>query len=147
MPGLIIWKNQEFNKLRRDMDRMFDRFMGEFGLSSFTRPLRAFPVIDITETDKNVVVRADVPGINPDDIDIAITENSLSIKGEIRRERIGDNEGFVVAERSYQSFSRRLHLPCRVRVDDVKATYDGGVLNIIMPKYEEKIPRAIKVEK
>ena len=147
MPGLIIWKDQEFNKLRKDMDRMFDRFLGEFGLSSFGKTPGGFPVINMTETEKDLIVKAEVPGIDPDDIDIVITENRLSIKGEIKQDRVNDNQGFVTTERRYRSFSRTLQLPCRIQVDGVKATYKGEVVNIIMPKYAKKISRAVKVEK
>ena len=146
MPGLIIWKNQEFNKLRKDVDRMFDRLWGEFGLSSFARTAGGFPKFDLVETEKNLIVKVEVPGIDPDNIDIAITENSVRIKGELKQDTISNKEGFVSTERRYGSFSRTLQLPCRIRVDKVKAAYKKGILNIIMPKYEQERSRVVKVE-
>ncbi len=146
MPGLIIWKNQQFNRLRKDVDRMFERLWGEFGLSAFQRAVREFPIIDLTETEESLIIKAEVPGINPDDIEIEITENSLRIKGEVREDRVTDKEGFIKTERRYGSFSRTFQLPSRIRVDDVKASYKEGILNIRMPKYKEEKRRALKIE-
>lgn len=146
MPELIIWKNQEFNKLRKDVDRMFDRLWGEFGLSSFAGTAGEFPKFDLIETENSLIVKAEIPGINPDNIDIAISENSLRIKGKLKRKTVSNKEGFVSTERRYGSFSRSLRLPCRIKVDEVKATYKQGVLNIIMPKYEQERSRVVKVE-
>lgn len=146
MPGLVIWKNQQVEKLRRDMDRMFERLWGEFGLSTLTGAVKEFPSIDLTEVEDALIISAEIPGINPENIKIDITENNFSISGESKQDRVSDNEGFVRTERSYGSFSRTVHLPCRIVVDDVKATCREGVLKVNMPKFKPRKSRQIKIE-
>ena len=146
MPGLVILKNQQVEKLRRDMDRMFERLWGEFGLSSLPTAVREFPAIDLTETKDSLIINAEIPGINPEDINIDITENTLSIRGEIKQDRVSNKEGFVRTERRYGSFSKTLNLPCRIVVDDVRATYREGMLNVSMPKFKQRKTRAVKIE-
>lgn len=147
MPGLIIWKNQQVDKLRKDVDRMFDRMWGEFGLTALPRTVRDFPTIELTETEDSLVVKAKVPDIDPDDIDINITENRIRIKGEKKQSLVRDEEGFSTTQRSYSSFSRTLQLPCRVVVEEVRAVYKDGVLNILLPKYKPKKTRAVQIER
>lgn len=146
MPELIIWKNQEFDKLRKDVDRMFDRLWGEFGLSAFPRTGKDFPSINLTETKDSFIVKAELPGINPADITIDITETSLKITGETRQNNIDDEEGYVRTERKYGSFSRMIQLSHSIAVDHVKATYKDGVLNIIMPKYKHEKIKAVRIK-
>jgi len=146
MTGLVILKNQQVEKLRKDMDRMFERLWGEFGLSSLPRAVREFPAIDLAETKDRLIINAEIPGINPEDINIDITENSLSIRGEIKQDRVSDKEGFVRTAHRYGSFSKTLQLPCRIVVDDVRATYREGILNVIMPKFKQRKTRTVKIE-
>ena len=107
MQELIIWKNQQFDKLRKEMDSIFDRLWGEFDLPAFPRTAREFPAINLTETKDNLMVQAKVPDINPNDIRIDISENSLTMKGEIAKRRVNGKKGLVKVERHYRSFSRR----------------------------------------
>lgn len=146
MPGLVIWKNQQVEKLRRDMDRMFERMWGEFGLSPLQRAVKDFPSIVLTETEDTLVISSEMPEINPENLEIDITESTISIRGKISQDSVSDKTVFVKTERRYGSFSRTLKLPCRIVVDDVKATYREGVLNISMPKFKQRKTRAIKIE-
>ncbi len=77
MAGLIVWKNQEIDKLRRDIDRLFDRLWDDFGVPLSTRIEREIPSIDLSETEDTLIIRAEVPGINPEDLEISITDNIL----------------------------------------------------------------------
>ena len=147
MPGLIIWKNQQVDRLRKDMDRMFDRLWGEFGLSTFPIAFRDFPGFDLSETDDSMIVTAEVPGMNPDHIHIDISEISLSIKGEIRQNSVHDKIGNVRSEMRYGTFSKQIHLPCRIAVEKVNATYKDGILSIKMPKLREAKTREVKIER
>jgi HSP20 family protein len=147
MPGLIIWKNQQVNKLRKDVDRMFDRLWGEFGLAAFPRTVRDFPTIDFSETEDNLVVKAKVLHIDPEDIEIDITESMIRIKGEKKQSVVKGKEGFRTTESSYRTFSRTLQLPCRVVVEEVRANYKNGILNILLPKYKPKKTRAVQIER
>jgi len=103
------------------------------------------PFMDLSETDDSLIIKAEVPGIQPEDIDISITGSILTIKGERRHMESMEEEDYHRMERRYGSFSRTLELPCKILVDDVKATYDKGVLSIVMPKCKADAVREIKV--
>jgi HSP20 family protein len=146
MPGLIIWKNQEINKLRRDMDRLFTRLWDDFGMPHFPRAVRDVPFVDLSETEDDLILKAEVPGINPEDLDISITDDILTIKGEMKQELVKENENYHRMERRYESFSRTLQLPCRVMIEDVKATYKEGIVTIIMPKCSPEISQKVRIK-
>jgi len=146
MPGLIIWKNQEINKLRRDMDRLFSRLWDDFGMPHFQRPSRDIPSIDLYETEENLILKAEIPGLNPEDLDVSITNDILTIKGEMKKEFAQERENYHRMERRYESFSRSIQLPSRVMIEDVEATYREGVVTIIMPKCKPEITKKVKIK-
>jgi len=145
MPGLIIWKNQEINKLKRDMDRLFTRLWDDFGMPHFTRPPRDIPFIDLSETEEDLILKAEIPGLNPEDLDISITDDILTIKGEMKKEFAKEREHYHRMERRYESFSRSIQLPCRIMIEDVEATYREGIITIIMPKCKPEISQKVKI--
>lgn len=145
MPELEVWKKQHINRLKKDMDRLFDRVWGEFGLSLLPRSGKQLPFVDMSETETNLVIKAEIPGIEPEDLDIALTDNLLSIKGETRQRIVREDETYHRTERIYGSFSRTFQLPCRIMVDDVTATYANGILEIVMPKCKPEKTRKLKV--
>lgn len=146
MPELIIWKRQQMSKLRKDMDRMLERVMGEF--RPFSTPGFAVrrPSYDLVETDKELILRAEIPGVNPDDIEIDITDNILTIEGEIRQDTVNEDENHHWIERRYGTFSRSIPIPRRIILSKVKATYNKGVLKVVMPKYSGEEKRGVKVK-
>lgn len=146
MAGLILWKNQEINKLKRDIDRLFSRILDEFGVSSPLYSPRAFPTIDMEETNDSIIVRADIPGLNPDDIDIEVTDDRLNIRGEFRRERETRGGNYFRTERHYGSFYREIPLPCKIKTEDVTATYRDGVLQVELPKCTPEEPKVIRIK-
>jgi HSP20 family protein len=146
MPELIVWKNKRMDKLRRDMDRICTKVCDEFGIPLFLETAAELPSIEVSETEDSVILRAEVPDINPEDLDISITDDTLRIRGEKRQERVEEEGGIKRTERRYGSFSRTLQLPCRIDLDDVKATYREGILNIVMPKCSPEQVREIKVK-
>lgn len=146
MQGLILWKNQEIDRFKRDMDRLFERMLDEFSIPLLRRTFRKVPFIELSETEDNLALRAEIPGIGPEDLDITINENVLTIHGEIKQELSSQGETFYRSERRYGSFSRRVLLPCRIMVEDVEATYKMGILQIIMPKCKEDKNREIKIQ-
>lgn len=148
MPGLIIWKNQHIDRLKRDMDQIFDRMFGEFGLSLTPREIMEKPFIDLTETEGNLVLRAEIPGADPEDLEIDVVDNMLTIKGETKQEITKRGENYHRTERRYGSFSRTIQLPCRIMIDDVEASYEKGILKIVMPKCtpESMVPVKIKLK-
>ncbi len=146
MAGLIIWKKQEINRLRRDMDRLFTRLWDDFGVPLFPRQTRRLPSLDLSESDDTLILKVEVPGIHPDDLEIFITENILTIRGEMKQEFADDGEDYPRMERSYGSFSRNIQLPCKVFIDEVDAVYRKGILTIVMPKCKAEKARDIRIQ-
>jgi HSP20 family protein len=143
--GLPSWE--------RDMDRMMEDFFGRR-----TRPWwpeRWFrteemevkpPIVDIFEEKDDIVVKAELPGIEKDNIEVNLTDHTLTIKGEKKKEEEIKEENYYRAERSYGSFLRTLNLPKDVHVDKVKASFKNGILEVRMPKTEEAKAKEIKVK-
>ena len=146
MPELVIWKRQQISKLRRDMDRMLERVIGDFRPVSSPGIALKRPHYDLVETDKNLILRAEIPGISPDDIEIDITDNVLTIQGEIRQDTVSEDENHHWIERKYGTFSRSIPIPRRIILSRVKATYNNGVLKVVMPKYSGEEKRGVKVK-
>lgn len=146
MPGLTIWKNQEIDRMRRDLNRLFDRLWGDFGVPLYPRAFRDTPSINLSETENELIIKADIPGMDPDDVEIRITDDILTIKGEVKQELTTESENYHRIERRYGTFSRTLQLPCKVQIDDVKATYQKGILNIVMPKCRPEMARLVKIK-
>jgi len=146
MTGLILWKNQEINKLRRDIDRLFDRLWDDFGMPLSTRVEKEIPSIDLSETEDTLIIRAEVPGIDPEDLEISITDNILTIKGEMKKTDENEKGDYHKMERRYGYFSRTLQLPCKIVVEDVHATYKKGVLTIDMPKCAQVSAPEIRIK-
>jgi HSP20 family protein len=104
------------------------------------------PAVDILETENELVLKADVPGVELKDIDIQLENGTLTIKGERKFEKEQTNKGFHRMERSYGSFVRYFTVPESIDPEHVKAAYEAGVLTVTMPKKEIAKPRAIKVQ-
>ncbi len=140
---LMRW--DPFADVRQAMDRMLEE--------SF-RPLRVLrgfeeiaPVpLDMYQTDNDVVIKAALPGVKPEDVDITISGNTLSIKGETKTEEEIKREDYLYQERRYGSFSRTIALPASLQTDKAEATFENGVLTLTIPKAEEIKPKAIKVK-
>ena len=104
------------------------------------------PSLDIEETDKDVVIRAELPGVEPKDVELFIRNNILTIRGEKCQESETREEGLYRAERRYGSFHREVPLPANVESGKVEATAHNGVLTVRLPKTEEATPRKIEVK-
>jgi len=128
------------------MDRLWDDYFGP-GRRAL-RPLTAefAPAVDVKETADQIVIKAEVPGMDAQDINISVTGDVLTIKGEKKAEREEKEENYHLVERSYGSFSRSLAMPAAVDLDKIEAKYDKGVLIITCPKKEEVKPKAIEVK-
>jgi len=147
--ALIPWsETHPLTDFRTDIDSIFDRFFGIVLPSEKAFWGDAFigsPAVDIEETDKEVIVKADLPGLDPKDVDISVTENILTIKGEKREERKEEKKNFHLSERRYGSFARSFLLPAEVKTDTVEANYSKGVLEIKLPKAEPEKAKKITV--
>ena len=98
------------------------------------------PRVNVRETDEEIVVSAELPGLEEKDFDISLEENVLAVKGEKHSEHEEKGEGFQHVETASGSFERRLRLPCEVDPDEVKATYKNGVVTVVLPKRPEERP-------
>lgn len=144
---LMEWRPfREVTRLRREMDRFWDEFFGP--TRRFFRPpeMEWTPAVDVAETPQAVVVKAEVPGMDPKDLNISVTGDVLTVKGEKKTEREEKEESYHLVERSYGSFSRSLILPAAVDVDRIEAKYEKGVLTVTCPKKEEVKPKAIEIK-
>ncbi|HET7099633.1 MAG TPA: Hsp20/alpha crystallin family protein, partial [Terriglobia bacterium] len=103
------------------------------------------PPADIYETDDSLVLKAELPGINPDEVEIRVEDNTLYLKGERKFEKDVKEENLHRVERSYGTFTRSFALPNTIDADKVKAAYENGILTLTMPKREEAKPRTIKI--
>lgn len=143
MPGLILWKTQEIDRFKRDMDRLFSRFWDDFCIPILPRPSKEGPFVDLSETEDRLILRAEIPGVKPEDLEISLSRDMLTLRGEVREET--NEAGCAFTERGITVFSRTIRLPCRVQVDEVKATYREGLLSVVMPKCKPQPPREIRV--
>lgn len=146
MPRLILWKDEQMDKLREDMDRLYHRVYGEFGIPFLSTSLRGIPLVDLSDMEDTLIVRAKMVDIDPKDLDIAVTHDTLKIGTRTRREDVEEREGYRRTQQRLGFFSRTLQLPCRVEINEVQATYSKGTLNIVMPKCKPEKARKIKVK-
>jgi HSP20 family protein len=144
--ALVPWKPfDELTSFRREMDRLWDRFFSERpALDMLEKGWE--PTMDITETKSDLIVKAELPGIDPKEIDISLTGDTLTIKGEKQQEKEEKEENYYRIERSYGIFSRTIKLPMSVQNDKIKASYQHGVLKITLPKSEEAKQKQIKIK-
>jgi HSP20 family protein len=145
MPGLIIWKDREINRLKRDIDRLFEGLWVDFCIPVLPKSRREAPFLDVSESQENLIITAEIPGVDPEDLDVAVTEELLTIRGIVKRDLYREGQGYRGIQRSHDSFSRSIRLACHVNVDDVTATYKDGVLRIVLPKCRPEQGREIKV--
>jgi len=129
------------------MERELRRMFRDFEQSSEEPSSVAVwtPPVDIYETDNEVVVRADLPGVDQRDLDIRLENNVLTIKGERKMEQEAKEDNYHRIESAYGTFVRSFTLPAIVEEDKIKAEYKNGVLKIVLPKKEQAKPRQIKV--
>ena len=104
------------------------------------------PAVDVYEEKDDVVIKAELPGLSKEDISVEVTDATLTIKGEKKRDEAMKEDDYSCCERSFGSFTRSVDLPCEVKADQVKASMKNGVLEVRMPKTEEAKKRAITVK-
>jgi HSP20 family protein len=146
--ALIRWDpTRELTSLQSEMNRLFNTFFDEPGrLAGNGGSLRRWvPAMDLVETDDHFVLRADLPGLNEDDVSIELEDRVLTISGERKAEHEDRKDGYHRVERAYGSFARSLTLPEGVDADDVQASFDKGVLEVRIPKPEERKPRKVAI--
>jgi HSP20 family protein len=130
------------------MDRLFsDHFMTPFGRFGLSESMQSFsPKVDVSETEKEIKVRAEVPGINPDDVSIEVTEDTLSIAGTIEKSNEEKDENYYRMERSSGRFSREFMLPSKIDADNVNAEAKNGVITITLTKQPSEQKRKVEIK-
>lgn len=135
---------KDMMRLRNEFDRLFDETM-DLPSWRWSESLGG-PAVDVAESDDAYIVKASLPGIKPDDLDISITDNILSIKGEVKAEKTISEEQYHLRERRYGAFARTITLPTSVEADSVEAEYKDGVLTLTAPKTEDVKRKRIAVK-
>jgi HSP20 family protein len=141
--ALVRWEPaREVDSLQSEVNRVFDAF---FGNASGNRTRRWVPAMDLVETEDHLVLRADLPGLSRDDVEIEIKDGVLTVAGERRADHEEKSEGFYRVERAFGRFSRSLTLPDGVDADSVAAEFEDGVLEVRIPKPEERKPHRVQI--
>ncbi len=148
-----------WRSLRTEMDRMFDRFAGGWGMPSLRRMFDAepalryestftvpSPAVDITEDDGNYKVTAELPGMTEKEIEVVVSGDMLTLKGEKKEEKEQKEKNFYLSERSYGSFQRSFYVPEGVDRNKIAADFSKGVLTISMPKTAKAVEQQKKIE-
>lgn len=143
-------EDSPFLALQRDINRVFEDFWKRFDLTApfgGNGQLNAFgPRADIAESDKEVEITVELPGMDENDIEVALSDDILTIKGEKKTDREEDKKGYYLSERSYGSFYRTIALPPGVDTEKADARFKKGVLTVTLPKTPEAQARVKKVE-
>ena len=155
MRSLIPWRRKEgeiapdtaLTEFRGEIDDLFNRFFrspswfpGTYFAKGFT------PAFDVSETDEDIIVKAELPGVDPKEIEVNLVGSTLTVKGEKKEEHEEKTENMHCVERSFGSFSRSVTLPCEVKEDNIEATFKDGVLNLKLPKSEPAKKSSIKID-
>jgi HSP20 family protein len=144
--ALVRWEPvRELHSIQHEMNRLFDSFFDTPAQSSSGGTRRWIPPMDLVETEDHFVLRADLPGLGEGDVKIEVQDNVLTLSGERRFEHEAKKNGFVRLERGSGSFARSLTLPEGIDPDGVAASFDRGVLEVRIPKPEERKPRRVEI--
>ena len=138
-PYSNVW--QEMDRLQREMNRMFRSAQGA---RLHTAP--SFPAMNIWANEEGQFITAEIPGVEPEDLDISVTGEILTLSGSRKQEKIGDEVRYHRQERGYGRFKRSIQLPYPVQADHIEANFKNGVLKIALPRAEQDKPRKITVK-
>jgi HSP20 family protein len=143
---LMPWRPfAELSSFRSEMDRFWNKFLGETPFARrFTEEWS--PSVDISETKDKLVIKAELPGLDAKDVNVSISGDLLTIKGEKKKEKEEKDEHHHYVERYYGAFQRSFQLPVNVKTDTIEATFDKGVLEVTLPKTEEAMKKEIEIK-
>ena len=148
--ALVRWEPvRELTTLQNEMNRLFSTFFdspaGGTAVGNGQSLRRWVPAMDLIETEDHFVLKADLPGLGADDVTIEVEDNVLTVSGDRKVEHESSREGFYRVERASGAFRRSLTLPEGVKLDDIAASFDKGVLEVRIPKPEERKPRKVSI--
>ncbi len=145
--AIIRWRPlRDMVSIQDEMNKLFDDFFGRTPTRWF-QPEEGLwtPTVDVSETKDNIVLSAEIPGLNKEDIKLSVQDNVLSLSGEKKQEKEEKDANYHRLERSYGSFCRSFTLPTPVQPDKVKASYKDGILKVTLPKTDEVKPKEIPI--
>jgi HSP20 family protein len=138
---------KELEDMRRDMDRLFEEFFsGRRPRWSKPEGGVIIPGIELFDRGGELVLRVEIPGAEKEDIDLSITKDSVTVKGELKKDEAVRQEDFFIAERSYGIFSRTVQMPFEIDEDKAAATFRKGILEVVLPKKEDAKPKEVRIE-
>ncbi|RMF45746.1 MAG: Hsp20/alpha crystallin family protein [Anaerolineae bacterium] len=144
MTNLMRWDPfREMQALRETVDRLFESSLSNWAAEP--RTMGWTLALDVAESENEYVVTASVPGIKPEDLDITFTDNTLTIKGELKVDEEREDVRYHLRERRYGQFTRSIALPTTIDAEHIEAEYENGVLTLHLPKAEEARPKRINV--
>ena len=145
--ALIRWEPiAELNTIQSEMNRLFNNFFdAPTGRGNGGTARRWLPAMDLLETADHYLLRADLPGLGDEDVNVQLEDNVLTISGERKTQHEQHEEGYYRIERAFGSFARSLTLPDGIDPEGVQAHFDRGVLEIMIPKPEQKKPRQVQI--
>ncbi len=146
--SLIRWQPMhELDVLRRQMDQLFEGLTAhDFPLLSINGETKWMPAIELKETDTEVILKAQIPGIDAKDLDVQVTPDTVMLKGEHQEESKTEEKGFCRSEFHYGQFARTVSLPTAVQHEQVKSSFKDGVLTLTLPKVAEAQRKVVKVD-
>ena len=134
---------QEMLNLRRTVDRLFDNAAPDH---DWSQPALWGLAVDMVENKDDFVIKASIPGIHPDDLDISYSDDTLTIKGEIKQDKETKEDQYHLRERRVGAFMRSITLPTKIKGDAIEASYQDGVVTLRLPKAEEVKPKRIAIK-
>jgi len=145
--AIVRWEPfRDLMTTQREFDRLFkEAFSPLFSEGELSTRTWA-PPVDIYETENDIVLKAELPGVDPKDVEVRVEDSTLYLKGERKFEKEVKDENYHRVERSYGSFARSFSLPNSINAEKVKAEYKDGLLTLTLPKREEAKPRTIKID-
>jgi HSP20 family protein len=143
--ALVRWEpTREVDSLQSEVNRVFDAFFGT-GPGNATRSRRWVPAMDLVETEDQLVLKADLPGLGHDDVEIEVKDGVLTVSGERSAEHEENSEGFYRVERAFGRFSRSMTLPDGIDAEKIAAEFHEGVLDVRIPKPEARKPHRVEI--
>ena len=147
--AILRWRDpadsfSHLSSLRSAVDQMFGDYMGRPGVERSYGGV--FPPLNITDSEKNLYVRAELPGVDTKEIDISATADSITLRGERNVPQVSEEISYHQREREFGTFKRIINLPTKINTDKINASYKNGILTVVLPKAEEVQPKQIKIK-
>jgi len=147
--AILRWRDSadpfsHLSNLRSAVDQIFGDYMGKPGVERSYGGV--FPPLNITESENNLYVRAELPGVDAKAIDISATADSITLRGERKGPQVSEEISYHQRERDFGTFKRIINLPMKINTDKISASYKLGILTVVLPKAEEVQPKQIKIK-